>query len=105
MSSTTLEPEAMDPKLLTEIERQEAVLAELPEDYEFPLFDGRPPIALPETTVLMVLLTLAQEIKMDTVLKAQWLPTEGHEEDRRLWCKRSSHGAMSRGRFASSGTW
>jgi hypothetical protein len=31
----------MDPKLLTEIERQEAVLAELSEDYEFPLFDGR----------------------------------------------------------------
>ena len=44
MSVATLEPEAMDPKLLTEIERQEAVLAELPEDYEFPLFDGRPAI-------------------------------------------------------------
>jgi len=41
MSPATLEPEAMDTKLLTEIERQEAVLAELPEDYEFPLFDGR----------------------------------------------------------------
>src|SRR5437868_2393648 len=41
MSVETLEPEAMDQKLLTEIERQEAVLAELPEDYEFPLFDGR----------------------------------------------------------------
>jgi hypothetical protein len=41
MSIQTLEPEAMDTKLLTEIERQEAVLAELPEDYEFPLFDGR----------------------------------------------------------------
>ncbi|MBI1916467.1 MAG: ATP-binding protein [Planctomycetes bacterium] len=41
MSVETLEPEAMDPKLLTEVERQEAVLAELPEDYEFPLFDGR----------------------------------------------------------------
>jgi hypothetical protein len=41
MSVETLEPEAMDPKLLTEVERQEAVLADLPEDYEFPLFDGR----------------------------------------------------------------
>lgn len=41
MSLETLEPEAMDPKLLTEIERQDAVLAELPEDYEFPLFDAR----------------------------------------------------------------
>src|SRR5207248_7964986 len=41
MSSATLESETMDPKLLTEIERQEAVLAELPEDYQFPLFDGR----------------------------------------------------------------
>lgn len=41
MTSATLEPEAMDTKLLTEIERQEAVLAELPEGYEFPLFDGR----------------------------------------------------------------
>ena len=41
MPSATLEPDAVNPKLLTEIERQEAVLAELPEDYEFPLFDGR----------------------------------------------------------------
>src|SRR5215472_2158363 len=41
MSSATLEPKAMDPKLLTEVERQEAVLADLPEDYQFPLFDGR----------------------------------------------------------------
>jgi hypothetical protein len=41
MSVETLEPEAMDPKLLTEVERQERVLAELPEDYEFPPFDGR----------------------------------------------------------------
>ena len=41
MSVETLEDEAMDPKLLTEVQRQEAVLAELPEDYEFPLFDGR----------------------------------------------------------------
>jgi hypothetical protein len=41
MSVETLEPEAMDQKLLTEVERQEAVLSELPEDYEFPLFDGR----------------------------------------------------------------
>src|SRR5881227_3898982 len=41
MSVETLEPEAMGTTLLTEIERQEAVLAELPEDYEFPLFDGR----------------------------------------------------------------
>src|ERR1700738_5174956 len=41
VSSATLESEAMDSQLLTEIERQEAVLAELPEDYEFPLFDGR----------------------------------------------------------------
>ena len=31
----------MDPKLLTEVERQEAVLADLPDEYEFPLFDGR----------------------------------------------------------------
>ena len=41
MSVQTLEREAMDQKLLTEVERQETVLAELPEDYEFPLFDGR----------------------------------------------------------------
>src|SRR5438132_13053469 len=41
MHAETLEPEAMDPKLLTEVECREAVLAELPEDYEFPLFDGR----------------------------------------------------------------
>jgi hypothetical protein len=41
MSSATVEIEAMDPKLLTELQRQEAVLADLPEGYEFPLFDGR----------------------------------------------------------------
>ena len=41
MSRATLEVEAMDPKLLTEIQRQEAALADLPEKYEFPLFDGR----------------------------------------------------------------
>src|SRR5712692_10245743 len=41
MSVETLEPPAMDPKLLTEVERQDTVLSELPEDYEFPLFDGR----------------------------------------------------------------
>jgi len=27
----------MDPRLLTELQKQDAVLAELPEDYEFPL--------------------------------------------------------------------
>ena len=41
MSPATLEVETMDPKLLTEIQRQEAALADLPEEYEFPLFDGR----------------------------------------------------------------
>ncbi len=41
VSVETLEPETMDSKLLTEVERQETVLAHLPEDYEFPLFDGR----------------------------------------------------------------
>ena len=41
MSSATLEVEAMDPKILTELQRQEAALADLPEGYEFPLFDGR----------------------------------------------------------------
>jgi len=41
MSSATVEVESMDPKLLTELQRQEAVLADLPEGYEFPLFDGR----------------------------------------------------------------
>ena len=32
MSVETLEPQAMDPKLLTEVERQEAVLAGLAEN-------------------------------------------------------------------------
>src|SRR4051794_40357956 len=41
MSTAILEAEAMDQKLLTEVQRQEAVLADLPENYEFPLFDGR----------------------------------------------------------------
>jgi hypothetical protein len=49
MRSSTMEPEAMDTKLLTEIERQEAALAELPEDYEFPLFDGRQAIESPRS--------------------------------------------------------
>lgn len=40
-TATLLEDEAMGQKLLTEVQRQEAVLAELPGDYEFPLFDGR----------------------------------------------------------------
>jgi len=35
--SATSELEAMDPRLLTELQKQDAVLAELPEDYEFPL--------------------------------------------------------------------
>ena len=41
MATAILEDEAMDQKLLTEVQRQEAVLADLPENYEFPLFDGR----------------------------------------------------------------
>ena len=41
MTVETLEPETVNPKLLSEIERQEAVLSELPEAYEFPLFDGK----------------------------------------------------------------
>jgi hypothetical protein len=41
MSIETLERIGMDAQLLTEVERQEAVLAELPGNYEFPLFDGR----------------------------------------------------------------
>ena len=41
MSVNTLEPDMMESRLLTEIERQQATLDELPEDYEFPLFDGR----------------------------------------------------------------
>src|SRR5713101_6069010 len=35
------EPEAMENRILTELQRQEAALAELPKDYQFPLFDGR----------------------------------------------------------------
>src|SRR5713101_6607339 len=35
------EPEAMENRILTELQRQEAALAELPQDYQFPLFDGR----------------------------------------------------------------
>jgi hypothetical protein len=41
MSTATAKPTAKERQLLTEVERQEAVLAELPEDYQFPLFDGR----------------------------------------------------------------
>src|ERR1700730_15547885 len=41
MTVDTVEPDAMDPKLLTEVERQETAHAKLPEDYEFPRFDGR----------------------------------------------------------------
>ena len=43
VSATTTEPKkkAKAPQLLTEIERQRAVLAELPDNYELPLFDGR----------------------------------------------------------------
>lgn len=41
MSATATErKKAKSPQLLTEIERQKAVLAELPDKYEFPLFDG-----------------------------------------------------------------
>jgi len=41
--TATAEPKkkAKAPQLLTEIERQQAVLDELPPDYQFPLFDGR----------------------------------------------------------------
>ena len=35
------ETETMDSTLLTELQRQDAALAELPDDFEFPLFDGR----------------------------------------------------------------
>ena len=43
MSATSTEPKKKTraPQLLTEIERQKAVLAELPDKYEFPLCDGR----------------------------------------------------------------
>ena len=43
MSAATAQPrkKSKEPHLLSEIERQQAVLAELPSDYEFPLFDGR----------------------------------------------------------------
>ena len=43
MSAATAQPrkKSKESQLLTEIERQEAVLAELPDDYQFPLFDGR----------------------------------------------------------------
>ena len=37
MSAATSELETMDPRLRTELQKQDAVLAELPEDYEFPL--------------------------------------------------------------------
>ncbi len=36
-----VEVETMIPTLLTEVEKQEQVLAELPDDYVFPLFNGR----------------------------------------------------------------
>ena len=35
MSAATSELETMDPRLLTELQKQDAVLAELPEDCEF----------------------------------------------------------------------
>ena len=38
MARATSELETMDPRLLTELQKQDTVLAELPEDYEFPLF-------------------------------------------------------------------
>jgi hypothetical protein len=41
MATATAEPKKKDQQLLTEIERQQAVLSELPNDYQFPLFDGR----------------------------------------------------------------
>ena len=41
MARATSELETMDPRLLTELQKQDTVLAELPEDYEFPLFNGR----------------------------------------------------------------
>ena len=41
MSTVIAEPQAMNPKPLTELQRQDAVLAELAENYEFPVFNGR----------------------------------------------------------------
>jgi hypothetical protein len=38
MARTTSELDTMDPRLLTQFQKQDRVLAELPEDYEFPLF-------------------------------------------------------------------
>lgn len=39
--ATSTQPTAANPKLLTELQRQDAVLAELDDKYEFPLFNGR----------------------------------------------------------------
>ena len=41
MPAATSELETTDPRLLTELRKEDALLAELPEDYEFPLFNGR----------------------------------------------------------------
>jgi hypothetical protein len=35
------ETKGMDSKLLTELQRQDSVLAELPKTFKFPLFNGR----------------------------------------------------------------
>src|SRR4051812_46522742 len=39
--ATSTQAQAANPKLLTELQRQDAVLAELDEKYQFPLFNGR----------------------------------------------------------------
>src|SRR5438552_17255102 len=96
MSVETLEPQAMDPKLLTEVERQESVLAELPEDYEFPLFDGRQAIEWQRKSAYKNTARAAREI-VDNVYEAGaktvWVVFKRPSEEERT--KHQRHGTVS----------
>lgn len=98
MSSATLEPEAMDPKLLTEVERQEAVLADLPEDYEFPLFDGRQAIESQRKSAYKNTPRAAREIVDNAVeagAKNVWIVFKRPGEDRAKHERRDAVSAVA----------
>jgi len=71
MCATTAEPrkKIRDAQLLTEIERQKSVLAELPDDYQFPLFDGRQAIESQRKSGYKTTARAAREI-IDNALEA-----------------------------------
>src|SRR3954468_580380 len=86
MTATTLEPEPMAAKPLTEIERQQAALDELPEGYEFPLFDGRQAIESQRKSAYKNTARAAREIvdnAFEAGAKNVWIVFRRPSEDER----------------------